>query len=1580
MAQQQQTVLRVQTNIPDNTITIQSGYTSVNTGDTFNISYSGTGTSDDPYIGSSTGSAGSTSAFNFTINDRDGILYYQYSGTSTLFLSINGNTVRFNSNANISGNVNVYQGNVIEFNAQAPAQLIGMYFVANEDVIYKNEFLDLYGDIPIKINKSFAELQDISKRNSDYSIGLQLPGSKKNNRFFESFFNVDVDTLYFNPLTRVPCSVMIDDQSYFSGYLKLNKISIMNSKVEYDVTLFSSVGDLYGKIGNNLLKDLNFNDQQYGVNHEFNKFQVQNWDYNPFSENDPAKYFYPIVHNGYEYSGDTVNLSGATVSGQTRLYTSTQPISGFTSNAAAYAAGVKRYRLNSPQDGLLDNQLKPALNVKNIIELMFKSYGYTIDSEFFNTPWFKMLYMYGYFSSDSTKFSYKTPVPQTLSIDGVNVVLVETYVDTSEFPCGTQYFRTDRTYNIYVVKAGTGVPCLCSSPINIVLDYALFPCYGGGPNPFTVPLTIPANSTGVTYNWTSNQYVDCGSGCPFSLEYTQNYGLNTSLSDVSESPEPLAYVPVTPNTTLYFEEGDYVDFNLVIDPNLKQIDFLSSIAKKFNLVFIPNPNKPTEIKIEPYSYYIGTGNIYDWTDKISYDKGFTVEPAQNYVESELILTDQEDGDYGNKTFKDQNNRIYGQNFVYNSTDFKSQTKKIDTIFSAELLRQWDTEGTAPNGQIKLPLGINYAASSASQTSGGTEKVNWQYKGVKTKPKLFYNLGFYNPFLDTLGEVIPYAGSVLTNQVYIAASDGANPRGRFVVPIVSHTMPIGNSDANRINNDAISVLFNSEQPVDLGVTPFDVYTENDSYNLFYSNRINNLYNKNTRFINGYFDLKLSDIQNLRANDIIRIKDQYFTWNKIDSFNLTTPELTKVELIQFNNQVNTYPVRYFKYYYCDNPSTVYRFKTDMTNPSLSGTSYGWSVFYDYSIGVLNNAGATPLSGFTSTVRDIGRPSDAYIPYTIYEVSESDYNASGIDRRYDTLWDNLVNNAFDGGDLNQTEWPSYIYALNDILYNLFEDCANFTSAALAYGITTGSSTYYGPPVTPTPTPTVLPTPTPTSTPMIGSLLMSLNELADARGGSAYQVTVNGQIRDLQFTDADNLYSTFISPGNVVVATMFKNSTGETITWSVKRLDYTTDDEGNDMGIKEVIPPFTVNTGTTAGSPTIITLTASTVSNAYNFEYRISFSTVPQPTPTPTPTPTSTPTPTPNLYGGVNALVKQAHVQSSGKYIINGDFTLWNNATSLNYKARISTDGGLDTSYNPTIMFAPTNLWSALLTTDELVNIDSASGQDIITKYNANGNWNGFSDPSSYRNLGYSFGDVWRIWPGSGGKFYVTGRNLTISGSTPNSVLRFNNDLTLDTGFTSPITGTTFTVIGLVEQADGKIVCNSPITGITGHSMIRLNSDGTVDSTFNCNINTDPSYDIKIGPGGKIYYTGYKLGRLNSDGTADTGFTSYNLYSLSGGAFIGNNISVQSDGKCVVTSNGSISYGGNTPSGLFRLDNSGNYDSTFNSGGSGYNNAVAAGLVLSSDKILVYGNFTSYNGTTYNRVMRLNSNGSIDTGFIGT
>jgi hypothetical protein len=933
---------------------------------------------------------------------------------------------------------------------------------------YKYLNLDLHSDIPIKINKSIAEIQDISKKNSDYSIGLSLPGSKQNDRFFEDFYNVDTQTLYFNPTKRVNCNVLLNDQVYFNGYLKLNKINVQKSEKQYDVTLYSTVGDLFGKIGNNLLQDLNFDDTEYTFNHTFSLNNVTDFFGQSNFYNDvekPYPYFYPVVHNGYNYTnvtgttGGTSNIylpnftgntTGATLLDQTRLYTSTSPITGFSSYSAATAAGVEEYRINSPVNGLRDNQLKPALSVWNLIKLMFKTYGYSIKSDFMNTPWIKSLYLYGYFSYEGTKFGWKLNSIQQLPLDGVELRVA--YINPT-------------TYLIVVCKLGTGIPCYCTEDINFTVV-----CY---------PPPTPTGPSPTIINPVRNEVILAGtsgytaSGCAIDGLY--------SFDVPADRFKFVTYLPKNVGDSTTYVDGNFVSFDLVIDTNIKQIDVLSSIAKKFNLLFIQDPDNPNQIIIEPYDYYIGTGQVYDWTPKLSWDKGFSVEPALNYIESTLELTDIEDGDEGNRIFKNENNRIYGRNIVYNPTDFKSQEKKIDTIFSPQLIRKWDEN-------IGLPLGINYAASNNPDNDG---QVRWSYKGVKTKPKLFYWLGPANPFIDSIGEVYPKGPTIydtytakIVNSTYTGSSLGFEIRVKDEIPVISHTMPIGLSDQDKINNDSLSILFNSELPVDIGVQTYNVYTENDVYNTFYKTRINNLYDPNTRFVSGYFDLKYSDIQNLQWKDIIKINAQYFTVNKISDFNLTNRELTKVELIQLTLNPQTYPTRYFKYTYCDQPGYCFKLKTDFTNPNLRDTNFIWSVFYDQQMGAL---GTTP-TGFTSSFRifNISTFTTQYVPYTMQEISEDDYNNGGC---YDSSCDTMLNyiyNSENGLNLSLTSfWENSVSTFTG--YNVFASCSQFYSTASTYGITTGSSINYGinsclatatPTPTPTPTETSTPTPTPTGT----------------------------------------------------------------------------------------------------------------------------------------------------------------------------------------------------------------------------------------------------------------------------------------------------------------------------------------------------------------------------------------------------------------------------------------------------------------------------------------------------------------------
>jgi len=1074
MSQQQQTVLRVQTNKPSDITVTGNTSLSVHYRSTTGITYTGSGTFGDPYVGTF---PLSSSYIEFQVSG-DGLLNYNVSLTNTeigynyLQIFIKHPNEEFfklvltSFNSNDIDYLSLKDGDIIAIKQGSSdggsfsVYVDGVYSTTNYTV---PEFdnLDLYSDIPLTINKSFAEIQDVSKRNSDYSVGVKVPGSKKNNRFFEDFYNVDQSSLYFDVTSKVPCQVLINDEKYFDGFLRLNRVSVINSKIEYDVTLYSTIGDLYGSIGNNLLKDLDFRDVDYHFNHFFDRDNViAGWRYETLKSTGevPSNYFYPIMHNGYNYkvSGNTTSVLNTSISG-TSYYTTTK-LGSWANTSAAYAAGVERYYINSPEDGLRDNQLKPALNIYSLIKLIFKTYGYTIKSDFMSSPWMKLLYMYGYFSNDTAKLSYKVPQIQTFGLDGIEVILVDEINASSTSACFTTYPYTTHDWKLYVVKKGTGTPALCNQEIVLNWNFNQQPCYGGSVD-YLQPIVIPRFATGTTFNYVQEQYVDCGYGCPFQPEYIYNYGFNATASNVGLSNKSLAYPPTSSNTIVEVVEGGYVDFSLIIDEQIKQIDILSSIAKKFGLLFIPDPEVPNQIIIEPYDYYVGSGEVYDWTDKLSYDKGFSVEPASNFVESEIILTDLEDGDAGNKLFKDSNSRIYGQNNVTNPTSFKSQKKDIKTEFSPQLVRTWNPnnnpEFLGTGFTVSIPLGINYTESS--QEVGN--KVDWLYKGVKTKPKLLYNMGNFSPFLDNPNEVFIISGTT-TSYFRVQRSYGGFNSGGLISPVISHTMPIGNPDSNKINNDSICILFGSEQPttiadnsISLFGNQLNSYTDQDTYNLFYENRISNSFDKNTRLISGYFDLKLSDIKNLKPQDLIKIKEQYFTWNKVENYNLTNPELTKVELIQTNYAPKQYPTRYFQYQYClGDTGTTYNFKTEFTGTdSVYESLYYYSILYDYFVGCLGGN----VSGYTSSISYTG---SSYLPYSIWEVDKYTYDTSGTSYLNDpsrylfllNIEDEPLETIYNQNNpvwlINSTQTQARL--------NVFTSCSDFTTKATAIGVNIAGS----------------------------------------------------------------------------------------------------------------------------------------------------------------------------------------------------------------------------------------------------------------------------------------------------------------------------------------------------------------------------------------------------------------------------------------------------------------------------------------------------------------------------------------------
>ena len=69
-----------------------------------------------------------------------------------------------------------------------------------------------------------------------------------------------------------------------------------------------------------------------------------------------------------------------------------------------------------------------------------------------------------------------------------------------------------------------------------------------------------------------------------------------------------------------------------------------------------------------------------------------------------------------------------------------------------------------------------------------------------------------------------------------------------------------------------------------------------------------------------------------------------------------------------------------------------------------------------------------------------------------------------------------------------------------------------------------------------------------------------------------------------------------------------------------------------------------------------------------------------------------------------------------------------------------------------------------------------------------------------------------------------------------------------------------------------------------------------------------------------------------------------------------------------------------MARLSSDGSLDTGFLATGTGASDGVLSVAIQSDGKVLIGGYFTTYNGTDRGHVARLNSDGSLDTGFLAT
>jgi len=225
--------------------------------------------------------------------------------------------------------------------------------------------------------------------------------------------------------------------------------------------------------------------------------------------------------------------------------------------------------------------------------------------------------------------------------------------------------------------------------------------------------------------------------------------------------------------------------------------------------------------------------------------------------------------------------------------------------------------------------------------------------------------------------------------------------------------------------------------------------------------------------------------------------------------------------------------------------------------------------------------------------------------------------------------------------------------------------------------------------------------------------------------------------------------------------------------------------------------------------------------------------------------------------------------------------------------------------------------------------------------------------------------------------------------------------------ITGTGFNnIVNVIKLHDNKVIVGGKFTlynGFTANKIVRLNSDGTIDESFITGVGFGSNigievFDIKIDNNGKILvggnFAGYNgvgsrcLVRLNQDGSIDKTFN-LDFFRVSGAIPKVRSIEIDSDDRIIIggyfNRYNQILFAQTISGGsLIRVFNNGEIDNSFNvgEGFSGISSqsggeAVRDIKIQTNGKILVSGDFLSYNEDDTPPVIRLEENGVLDVTF---
>ncbi len=354
-----------------------------------------------------------------------------------------------------------------------------------------------------------------------------------------------------------------------------------------------------------------------------------------------------------------------------------------------------------------------------------------------------------------------------------------------------------------------------------------------------------------------------------------------------------------------------------------------------------------------------------------------------------------------------------------------------------------------------------------------------------------------------------------------------------------------------------------------------------------------------------------------------------------------------------------------------------------------------------------------------------------------------------------------------------------------------------------------------------------------------------------------------------------------------------------------------------------------------------------------------------------------------GPNNEVDVIVVQPDGKILIGGWFSAYDGQPRSRV-ARLNSDGTLD-SYSPASFDLLGNVRAAALLPGGQVAIGGSF-------YNfANAAVTGLRLFQSSGAQDRSFAVETRV-PGfvnemiqqPDGKLQLLGFFNYINNTARNYVARILATGAIDPGF-DPGTGFERSIEVMALQPDGRIVVGGFFNSYNGtgrSKLVRIQPDGSLDSTFNPGSGPDFGVTaLALQPDGKLIlggaFTSYAgtgrnhIARIHPDGTLDLSF--HPGSGSDGWVF---DLALQPDGR-ILAGGWFNSYDGTSRGGVVRVLSNGALDTTFDPGG-GADFGLGTLLLEPDGKVVVGGSFYNFAGVSQWRLARTLADGTRDASFL--